>query len=220
MPWAQHALAHLRPGGRAVLLMPPAAASRPSGRRIRAELLRRAALRAVVAMPQGSVRPVHVPVHLWVLEHPIGTAPADPRVLLVDVSDRERVIQDGVGEAMRTDDEQEGAGLPASLAAEVLKAWQVFTSGAGPERTTGQAVDAKPGSWQVMRAIDLLDEAVDLTPARHVAPAGSACRRRRHRGGSRSCGTGSVPRSRSSTASSKERTGDLVRLRHSGARCQ
>src|SRR5262249_56634019 len=41
LAWLQHALAHLRPGGRAVLLLPPAVASRPSGRRIRAELVRK-----------------------------------------------------------------------------------------------------------------------------------------------------------------------------------
>ncbi|WP_225992696.1 SAM-dependent methyltransferase, partial [Actinomadura montaniterrae] len=31
----QHCLAHVRPGGRAAVLMPPAAASRRPGRRIR-----------------------------------------------------------------------------------------------------------------------------------------------------------------------------------------
>ncbi|MBP0461162.1 HsdM family class I SAM-dependent methyltransferase, partial [Streptomyces montanisoli] len=44
LAWVQHALARLRPGGTAVLLMPPAAASRRSGRRVRADLLRRGAL--------------------------------------------------------------------------------------------------------------------------------------------------------------------------------
>ena len=172
LAWVQHALAHLRPGGRAVLLMPPAAASRPSGRRIRAELLRRAALRAVVAMPPGAARPVHVPVHLWVLERPVSAALTDPRVLLVDVSGRERVNRGSAGNAARTG-EADG-GFPASLAATVLNAWQVFTADAGRERATRQDPGAAPGSWQIMRAIDLLDEAVDLTPARHVAPAESA----------------------------------------------
>jgi hypothetical protein len=172
LAWAQHALAHLRPGGRAVLLMPPAAASRPSGRRIRAELLRQGALRAVVAMPPSAVRPAHVAMHLWVLERPAGATPADPRVLLVDVSDRERVSQGSVGGAVRAEEEEADSGFPPSLAATVLNAWRVFTADdAVRERATRQKADAGPGSWQVMRAIDLLDEAVDLTPARHVAPA-------------------------------------------------
>lgn len=38
LAWVQHALARLTDGGTAVLLMPPAAASRRSGRRIRADL--------------------------------------------------------------------------------------------------------------------------------------------------------------------------------------
>ncbi|NEB82780.1 N-6 DNA methylase, partial [Streptomyces anulatus] len=54
LAWVQHALARLRDGGTAVLLMPPAAASRRSGRRIRADLLRRGALRAVIALPAGA----------------------------------------------------------------------------------------------------------------------------------------------------------------------
>ncbi len=40
LAWVQHALAHLAEGGHAVLLLPPATASRSSGRRIRADLLR------------------------------------------------------------------------------------------------------------------------------------------------------------------------------------
>lgn len=43
LAWIQHSLAHLEPGGRAVMLLPPAVASRPAGRRIRAQLLRRGA---------------------------------------------------------------------------------------------------------------------------------------------------------------------------------
>ncbi|HLT10811.1 MAG TPA: N-6 DNA methylase, partial [Micromonosporaceae bacterium] len=85
LAWVQHAVAHLRPGGRAVLLMPPAAASRRAGRRIRAELLRRGVLRAVIALPARAAAPHGVPLHLWVLRKPDSpTPPGD--VLLVDVS--------------------------------------------------------------------------------------------------------------------------------------
>ena len=51
LPWVQHCLYHVRPGGKVVILMPAAAADRRSGRRIRAQLLRTGALRAVVALP-------------------------------------------------------------------------------------------------------------------------------------------------------------------------
>jgi type I restriction-modification system DNA methylase subunit len=49
LAWAQHLLTHLSPGGLAVALVPAAAAGRRPGRRIRAQLLRRGALRAVIA---------------------------------------------------------------------------------------------------------------------------------------------------------------------------
>ncbi|MDT0347635.1 HsdM family class I SAM-dependent methyltransferase, partial [Streptomyces litchfieldiae] len=70
LAWVQHSLAKLRPGGTAVLLMPPAAASRRTGRRVRATLLRRGALRAVIALPAGAAPPHGLPLHLWILRKP------------------------------------------------------------------------------------------------------------------------------------------------------
>ena len=91
LAWAQHAVAHLRPGGRAVLVMPPAAAGRTSGRRIRAEMLRRGAIRAVIALDPGAIYPRHVGPHLWVLEQPRGITP-EPRVLLIDTAEQDTVL--------------------------------------------------------------------------------------------------------------------------------
>lgn len=85
LAWAQHAVAHLRPGGRAVLLMPPAAAGRTSGRRIRAEMLRRGVVQAVIALAPGAIYPRHVGAHLWVLKRPRADTPS-PRVLLIDTA--------------------------------------------------------------------------------------------------------------------------------------
>lgn len=136
LAWVQHALAHLRPGGRAVLLMPPAAASRPAGRRIRAELLRRGAIRAVVALAPGAVYPPHVGPHLWVLERPLGTSP-DPRVLMIESSEAEVAQSPDIA----------------------LAAWRAFMGG---------EAEAEPGLWRSVPVIDLLDDSVDLTPARHV----------------------------------------------------
>jgi len=166
LAWVQHALAHLLPGGRAVIVMPPAAATRPSGRRIRAELLRRSALRAVIALPPGSVEPRHVPVHLWVLEQPSGERPVDPRVLFFDGLA-------GTGRSGAASPDEDVTSWFASEAARdpwpdfshrVLAAWRAFN--AGDAKAGGE-----PGCWQVVRAIDLLDESVDLTPAGYVAPA-------------------------------------------------
>jgi Type I restriction-modification system methyltransferase subunit len=87
LAWAQHALAHLKPGGTAVLVMPPAAANRRSGRRIRTQLIRRGALRAVIALPQGAVPNMAVALALWVLRRPVD-ARTPEHVLMVDTATR------------------------------------------------------------------------------------------------------------------------------------
>ena len=159
LAWAQHALAHLRPGGRAVMLMPPAVASRPSGRRIRTEFLRRGALRAVASLPPGAARPSHIPLQLWILERPQGPGPSDPLVLLADLAE-------APGPA--------AAGTKAywqQIQDSLLGAWRTFSGGTA-EPCSGEAGGDRSGTWRVVRAIDLLDEAVDLTPARHVGAAG------------------------------------------------
>ena len=83
LAWIQHALAHVVPGGRVVLLMPPAAAKRPAGRKIRGELVRRGALRAVIALPPGSLPTTGISLHLWVLRKPRPGETAG-RVLFID----------------------------------------------------------------------------------------------------------------------------------------
>lgn len=73
LAWLQHALAVVRPGGVAVVRMPAAAAARRAGRRIRSNLLRAGALRAVITVPDGD---------LWVLRRP-AAADSTPSTLLV-----------------------------------------------------------------------------------------------------------------------------------------
>jgi N-6 DNA Methylase len=77
LAWVQHGLAHVRPGGRVVLRLPAAVASRRPGRRIRANLLRAGALRAVLAI-EDETRPADV----WVLRRPAPGDPVPSRVLL------------------------------------------------------------------------------------------------------------------------------------------
>lgn len=149
LAWVQHALARLKEGGIAVLLMPPAAASRRSGRRIRADLLRRGALCAVIALPPGAAPPYNLPLHLWVLRRPALTAhPAQPEVLLADTG---AFTADGRG------------GLDwQSVRTAVLDAWRPFDrTGTAPEQ---------PGLSRSVPVIELLDDDVDLAPARHLPP--------------------------------------------------
>ncbi|WP_024934749.1 N-6 DNA methylase [Actinomadura welshii] len=135
LAWLQHGLAHVRPGGHVVLLMPPAVANRRSGRRVRAELLRRGALRAVIGLPSGAVPNMAVALTVWVLRRPShGDQPADD-VLMVDTSSD-----------------------PENYRKTTLDAWRRYTKGKS-DRTESSVV---------VRIIDLLDDEVDLTPARYL----------------------------------------------------
>ncbi|MET8013773.1 N-6 DNA methylase [Streptomyces sp. NPDC005271] len=161
LAWVQHALAHVREGGTAVLLMPPAAASRRSGRRIRADLLRRGALRAVVALPAGAAPPYGIPLHLWVLRRPGAGQPAAPRLLLIDAAA-------AAGHAT-TEGAAVSSGSPGrdklpwrTVHTTVLDAWRAFDrDGTAPEQ---------PGVCRTLPVIQLLDDDVDLAPARHLPP--------------------------------------------------
>ncbi|ROT31163.1 N-6 DNA methylase [Micromonospora sp. HM5-17] len=141
LAWVQHALAHLAPGGTAVVLMPPAAASRPAGRRIRAELIRRGALRAVIALPAGLMPPSGIGLHVWVLtQH-------DPH-------------QEHAGELLVVDTTAAPPDRP--LAEIVGTTWRAYLSGRYAEQ---------PGVHRAVPAIEVLDDQVDLTPQRHLPRA-------------------------------------------------
>ncbi|MFG3286951.1 N-6 DNA methylase [Streptomyces sp. NPDC048111] len=152
LAWVQHALARLRSGGTAVLLMPPAAASRRSGRRVRAALLRRGALRAIVALPAGAAPPYGIPLHLWVLRKPDATAHGAPELLLVDTAGIDGVTADGGRDRLP---------WPA-LQAAVLDAWTPFDRDG--------TIAGRPGVSRSVPVIELLDDDVDLAPARHLPP--------------------------------------------------
>lgn len=146
LAWVQHCLAHLRPGGRAVLVLPPGVASRRSGRPIRAELLRRGALRAIVSLPAGAAAPSHLAMHLWVLEQP-GGAPLPRGLLLVDAA---------AGTPARIDE----LGWP-TVVERVRAAWRLLD--------TDEPGDG--GSARIVPVVDLLDDDVDLTPGRRLPVA-------------------------------------------------
>ncbi|MGH3586556.1 MAG: N-6 DNA methylase, partial [Pseudonocardia sp.] len=146
LAWVQHCLAHLGPGGRAVLVMPPSVASRRSGRPIRAELVRRGVLRAVIALPAGAAPPTNLSMHLWVLEQP-GRESTPEGVLLIDTTR---------GAPQRLEE----IGWPA-VAERVRTAWH----GSGSSDGSVESVQ------RLVPAIDLLDDDVDLAPARRLRPS-------------------------------------------------
>ncbi|MEU2628202.1 N-6 DNA methylase [Kitasatospora sp. NPDC007106] len=162
LAWVLHCLAHTRPGGLAALLLPPTVASRRAGRRIRAELVRSGALRAVVALPAGTAPPYGVPLHLWLLR---GPRPGDDfrRVLLLDAAAAHPAAEGG----------RDRVDWPA-LHRTVLDTWRAFDAAA---RTGAPLPADRPGVHSAAPALDLLDDETDLSPARHLpaaAPDGGA----------------------------------------------
>ncbi|MFF2074537.1 N-6 DNA methylase [Kitasatospora sp. NPDC058162] len=165
LAWVLHCLAHTRPGGLAALLLPPTVASRRAGRRIRAELLRTGALRAVIALPAGAAPPYGVPLHLWVLRAP---RPGDDfrQVLLVDAGAAPTGSSVGAPGPAAAEGGRDKVDWP-ELRRTVLDSWRGFDLAA----REGLPVPAdRAGVHRTMAAIDLLDDETDLSPARHVPP--------------------------------------------------
>ncbi|MFD9500323.1 N-6 DNA methylase [Streptomyces sp. NPDC060035] len=167
LAWVQHALARLREGGTAVLLMPPAAASRRSGRRIRADLLRRGALRAVIALPAGAAPPYGIPLHLWVLRKPGTGHRPTPELLLVDTAES---AEPSSGTGSPTAGGRDRIDWTAVRGA-ALGAWNAFAEEDGKDGNGGRdradRID-RPGVSRAVPVIELLDDDVDLAPARHL----------------------------------------------------
>ncbi|WP_405897785.1 SAM-dependent methyltransferase [Streptomyces sp. NBC_00727] len=150
LAWVQHCLAGLRPGGAAVLLLPPAVAARKAGRRIRGSLLRTGQLKAVVALPPGCAAPHSVSLHLWVLRAP--AAGEEPPV------GGHLMVADGVSR------------FPRDPGREWAPDWAAI--GDFLREAVG-GTDPAEGSAHVQRVpvIELLDDEVDLTPGRHITPS-------------------------------------------------
>ncbi|MFF5644449.1 N-6 DNA methylase [[Kitasatospora] papulosa] len=235
LAWVQHALSHLVPGGHAVLLLPPATASRASGRRVRMELVRSGALRAVVALPPGAAAPFHVGLQIWVLRRPEPSGHAHTSVLFVDTSEAAGAGGDAAtGGSTRTGGTASGTRTGrtplnwTALTETALTQWSAFAK--DPD-----AYADEPGTARAVPVVDLLDDVVDLSPARHVrasrtdiAPAELAREadevRRRLVAGAKSLGraagyddwsaAGPAPRVwRTATASDLSRGGALTLLR-------
>jgi predicted DNA-binding transcriptional regulator AlpA len=172
LAWARPALAHLKPGGLAVLLLPASAAADPGGARIRADLLREGSLRAVIELPPSAGWPYDGPPHLWLLRRPDGTAGPD---LLALFAEPRPDLRAGRDETVP----------PAAAGAMSTAQWQAFTrtvEGAwermnAPERHTVSSGGGRNAHYCVTRVADLLDdslldeperlgEALDITPAR------------------------------------------------------
>ncbi|MFH8220621.1 N-6 DNA methylase [Streptomyces sp. NPDC018057] len=149
LAWVQQVLWRLRPGGRAALLMPPAAAGRSTGRRIRGELVRRGVLRAVVGLPPTTTAGSGNGAHLWVLQRPDASGVPDTGVLFV------------TGEAVPRGRHASPSDHFDVLRRRVRDLWADHRAGYGAPGPEGGVARRVPPA-------ELLDEDVDLTPRRHV----------------------------------------------------
>jgi len=165
LAWVQHALAHLTPGGYAALILPPATASRASGRRVRAELVRSGALRAVVALPAGAAAPLHIGLQIWVLQRPEPGGAERKSVLFVDTTEATTASAAASGHGGSVQSRTRGGGRATldwdGLTTRTLPAWEAFT--AAPDSFTDS-----PSTARAVPVVDLLDDVVDLTPSRQV----------------------------------------------------
>lgn len=86
MAWPQHVVAHLSETGRGYVLTPVGALFRSGAEgKIRAELLRRGCLEAIVGLPGKMLPQTAIPLALWVLRRPAPT-PLTGQVLFIDAS--------------------------------------------------------------------------------------------------------------------------------------
>ncbi|MER7079095.1 N-6 DNA methylase [Saccharopolyspora kobensis] len=144
LAWVQHCLAHAKPGGSVIIAMPASVASRRSGRSVRQAMLRGGVVRGVIELPAGVLMSTGIPIQLWVLRKP--DSPGVGPILLMDVSQyrpKRRGQVDWV-----------------SIRGDVLEVWRQFEEDG--------AIEEIPGRQRTVEAIELLDEDVDLTPARHL----------------------------------------------------
>ena len=152
LAWVQHAYAHLRPRGVAVVAVSRRSCVAPSGEDIRTALVQAGVLRAVIELPTGMSTAGGVDVCLWVLRRPHGVPDIGP-VRMIDLS---------------------GLGDPADVPRE-FAAWQRLL-GDGDRVTgdldTGRAVARRePTDLTVSRAVprlELLGGGVSLLPSRYV----------------------------------------------------
>ncbi|WP_399925469.1 N-6 DNA methylase [Streptomyces kanamyceticus] len=174
LAWVQHALAHITPGAFAVVLLPPAAATRSLSRRIRAELIRAGALRAVISLPGGVAPPLHIGLHVWILQRPELAAPEHQSVLCVEGSALASSEGKPVAHPLRTSAGARTVGRDGLVAAAwgtlsegVLRYWTSYV-------TDPSGFEDVPGQARAVPVVDLLDDLVDVTPARNIRTTAAA----------------------------------------------
>ena len=151
LAWIQHALYHLRPGGRAYVFLPVSSLFRRGAEsRIRVELLKSGAVEAIVALPRGLAEATSVAVALWVMRSP-STVEASDKVLMIDAASSED--QDARSRGRKALDEQ-----TITAIADALVRW----------RAAPDDFESTPGLAAATSLLELLGTEASLAPGRWV----------------------------------------------------
>nr|WP_042191035.1 N-6 DNA methylase [Kibdelosporangium sp. MJ126-NF4]CEL19794.1 putative type I restriction system adenine methylase [Kibdelosporangium sp. MJ126-NF4]CTQ97019.1 putative type I restriction system adenine methylase [Kibdelosporangium sp. MJ126-NF4] len=160
LAWAQHCLSLTKPGGKVAILMPSAAASRRPGKRIRGNLLRAGALRAIITVAGNR--------DIWVLRHPVpGERPPEHILVLEefrpDVEPNTRIIDlldDNVdlSPARHRQMDIAAAFLQARQRFELLTPPTLSERAAPPMTTIGELLRNAPGAVEVVSPVGAVYE--------------------------------------------------------------
>lgn len=163
LAWVQQALDMVQPGGTAVVLMPPAAALRASGRRVRQELLTQGALRAVISLPQGLATHYSLALQIWVLTRP-DLPRAQETLLVVDAADAGRTIPQP---RQGTDGQGKTQQIWQQVRELVADIWSEF-------HNNPHGFDERPGVARAVPLAEVLDSEVNVSPRRYLPPTTTA----------------------------------------------
>lgn len=148
LAWVQHAYAHLRPRGVAVVAVSRRTCVAPSGEDIRAALLQSGVLRVVIELPTKMSTGGETDVCLWVLRRPSGVPNTGP-VRMIDLS--------GLGDL---------ADVPREFAA---WHWLLGDGALVTERTAAaRRESADPTVSRAVPRLNVLSGGANLLPSRYV----------------------------------------------------
>jgi len=158
LAWVQLAVHHLRPNGRACVILPAASLFRPGlEARIRVELLQSHVIEAIISLPPNTATSSSVPVALWVLRSP-DSGPR--RVLLVDAA------QPPNGGPGRHDQSGMPGGIDPELSDRILRCIAEW-------RDDPLKFAARPGFAAPVEIATLLEAGGEIVPARWTRSAGA-----------------------------------------------
>lgn len=169
--WLQHVVAHLTDAGRGYVLTPVGTLFRRGEEgKIRAELLRRGCVEAIVGLPGKMLPQTAIPLALWVLRRPAPT-PATGQVLFIDASEAD-APEDRVAGWLTDPDARATVPHIEVPVGEVLAAESVLTPQRWADRTEpAEAAAAYANGWAAINHTmrELRDTVADFEDVTHLS---------------------------------------------------